>query len=122
MKRTHTSEHDPPIVNYSCKTGSATRGKAKFTPGPWRDTNLPLGYVRKIVADGPRLIATLPPEGGEEQEANARLIAAAPCLLEACIQARAALPDAWAAVKCNVPEEVIELLDRAIAAAGGPEK
>lgn len=35
-------------------------------------------------------------------------------LLEACIQARAALPDAWAAVQCNVPREVIELLNRAI--------
>ncbi|OGT99718.1 MAG: hypothetical protein A2X80_07845 [Geobacteraceae bacterium GWB2_52_12] len=38
-------------------------------------------------------------------------------LLEACIQARAALPDAWAAVNCNVPEEVIDLLNEAIALA-----
>lgn len=38
-------------------------------------------------------------------------------LLEACIQARAALPDAWAAVQCNTPKEVIDLLNRAIARA-----
>lgn len=41
-------------------------------------------------------------------------------LLEACIQARAALPDAWAAVQCNVPEEVISLLNKAIANAENP--
>lgn len=38
-------------------------------------------------------------------------------LLEACIQARAALPDAWAAVQCDTPKEVIDLLNRAIARA-----
>lgn len=38
-------------------------------------------------------------------------------LLQACIQARAALPDAWAAVQCDTPKEVIDLLNRAIARA-----
>lgn len=38
-------------------------------------------------------------------------------MLEALEQARAALPDAWFAVQCNVPTEVITLIDRAIAAA-----
>lgn len=38
-------------------------------------------------------------------------------LLAACEQARAALPDAWFAVKSNVPTEVIDLLDKAIAQA-----
>lgn len=38
-------------------------------------------------------------------------------MLEALEQARAALPDAWFAVKCDVPVEVIALVDRAIAAA-----
>jgi hypothetical protein len=38
-------------------------------------------------------------------------------LLEACIQARAALPDAWFAVECGVPTEVINLLNKAIAKA-----
>lgn len=38
-------------------------------------------------------------------------------LLNASIQARAALPDAWSAVECNVPKEVIELLNKAICKA-----
>ena len=37
-----------------------------------------------------------------------------PDLLEALEQARAALPDAWAAHKDNVPKEVIELINKAI--------
>lgn len=35
-------------------------------------------------------------------------------LLKACIQARAALPDAWFAVQCNVPQEIVDLLNNAI--------
>lgn len=42
-------------------------------------------------------------------------------LLEACIQARAALPDAWAAVQCDIPKEVIELLNRVIERAESVE-
>jgi hypothetical protein len=45
------------------------------------------------------------------------LIAIIKSLLEACVQARAALPDAWFAVNCKVPTEVIDLLNKAIAAA-----
>lgn len=37
-----------------------------------------------------------------------------PELLEACIQARAALPDAWFAVSCGAPVEVINLLNNTI--------
>src|SRR3546814_5517718 len=33
------------------------------------------------------------------------------------LQARAALPDAWAAVKCGVPREVIEIINAALAKA-----
>lgn len=35
-------------------------------------------------------------------------------LLEACIQARAALPDAWFSEKCGVPVEIVYLLNEAI--------
>ena len=55
----------------------------------------------------------------EEAYAIGNLLAAAPDLLEACIQARAALPDAWFAAKCDVPRELIELLDAAISKAEG---
>lgn len=54
-----------------------------------------------------------------EWMANARLIAAAPKLLEACIQARAALPDAWLAAGCDCPADVVELLNEAISEAQG---
>src|ERR1039457_6847674 len=47
----------------------------------------------------------------------ATIISIIKSLLEACVQARAALPDAWFAVNCKVPTEVIDLLDKAIAAA-----
>jgi len=55
----------------------------------------------------------------DEDEANGNLIAAAPDLLEALEQARAALPDAWMAEKCGVPRDVIEVIDAAIAKAKG---
>lgn len=50
----------------------------------------------------------------------AALIHASNChdeLVNALEQARAALPDAWAAVKCNVPGDVLSLVDAAIANA-----
>lgn len=47
----------------------------------------------------------------------AKLITIFNTLLEACVQARAALPDAWSAVNCKVPTEVIDLLNKAIFAA-----
>lgn len=43
-----------------------------------------------------------------------KYVGIASTMREACIQARAALPDAWAAVKCDVPVEVIDLLNKAI--------
>lgn len=42
-----------------------------------------------------------------------------PELLEACEQARAALPDVWFAEQSGVPRELIELLDTVIATARG---
>lgn len=52
--------------------------------------------------------------------AHANLLAAAPRLLAALKQARAALPDAWAAVACNVPHAVVEEINAAIAEAEAP--
>jgi len=49
--------------------------------------------------------------------AHANLIAAAPLLLCMLRHARAALPDAWFAVKSGVPRELIEDIDAAIRAA-----
>ncbi len=49
--------------------------------------------------------------------AHANLIAAAPLLLCMLRHARAALPDAWFAVKSGVPRELIEDIDAAIHAA-----
>ena len=49
--------------------------------------------------------------------AHASLIAAAPVLLCLLRQARAALPDAWSAVRCGVSGELIEEIDAAIDAA-----
>ena len=52
--------------------------------------------------------------------AHASLIAAAPLLLCMLRHARAALPDAWFAVKSGVPRELIEDIDAAIRAATLP--
>jgi len=52
--------------------------------------------------------------------AHANLIASAPLLLSLLRQARAALPDAWFAVRCGVPRELIEAIDAAIKAATAP--
>lgn len=63
---------------------------SKPTPGPWRLELLPkgkrggMGGYLILGADGLPFMSQLP----EGQEANARLIAAAPDLLEACKQAQ----------------------------------
>lgn len=62
-----------------------------------------IGWVEKTLKDYSVCVAPQPDINNE--------------LLEACIQARAALPDAWAAVQCDTPKEVVDLLNRAIARA-----
>ena len=57
----------------------------------------------------------------KQQIETANLMAAAPELLAALEEARAALPDAWAAVKCNVPKDVIDQINAAIAKAKGEQ-
>lgn len=63
---------------------------SNHTPGPWHVVGRPRTYpYEAITANGPRVLAKLPryKHGPHEPElqANARLIAAAPDLLEACL-------------------------------------
>lgn len=96
--------------------------RRSHTPGPFevRPTSRPGNGSawRDIVSVG---VPYSPCYVGEALERDAYLFAAAPDLLAALEQARAALPDAWAAVKCDVPREVLELIDAAIAKAKGGE-
>ena len=72
-----------------------------FTPGPWVvvgrltkyvEARLVGGLIQEVAACGP----TMADEGyGQQQEANARLIAAAPDLLEALIELAACGAESW---------------------------
>ncbi len=89
----------------------------QFTPGPWTYA----GEIRNFVGDhwearehisvgnGDRIVADL---RGENIHANARLIAAAPELLEACKKA---------ATCASIPDYVMDLLRAAIAKARGAQ-
>jgi len=98
---------------------------SKHTPGPWQyegpdqfgDYTIHAGDL--AIAAVPNGIARELRGEGREQSANARLIGAAPELLGACIQARAAFPDAWFAKEHGVPRDLIKLLDAVIAKAEG---
>jgi len=72
-------------------------------------------YMNSIMdADGTRIANVLGVRTADE------LIHASNChneLVNALEQARAALPDAWAAVKCKVPVDVLDLVDAAISNA-----
>jgi hypothetical protein len=57
----------------------------QYTPGPWTTTQAGNDY-EEITADGGRVIATTSTDDDKgEQKANARLIAAAPELVEALL-------------------------------------
>jgi hypothetical protein len=97
--------------------------ETKHTPGPWECTIDSHGRGR-ILGNGCWVATTWTVADDDNNkrypaEANASLIAAAPDLLEACKQARAALPDAWFAEKNGVPRSVIDLLNSAIYKAEG---
>jgi hypothetical protein len=84
---------------------------SKATPGPW--TIKRHGYESPYMAHAfiePSVAAIWWPDGNEEQEANARLIAAAPELLEALKQCEhTPWCDAWnggAACDCSVPAAI----------------
>ena len=95
--------------------------EAKHTPGPWNVSGLPDTYRRDCInANGPRPVAEVPRHNPDWQ-ANARLIAAAPDLLEACkfLIARSGTmgPEDAAYAECSW--EAIGKIEAAIAKAEG---
>ena len=102
-------------------------GKASFTPGPWTVTkdyppNAPARMV--IVNKRGEIVASLMP-GPNAAQANARLIASCPALLEAAVAVRE-----WLLANRDVPddgkfhdypkfEQPIAVLNAAIAQANG---
>ena len=95
--------------------------KAAHTPGPWivhHDGNYPT--VRKVIRAGHHSPVCGPIHGymysaeeRGEQAANARLIAAAPCLLDALEKARNTLAG------CGMANIAADICDAAIAKARG---
>lgn len=92
---------------------------AKHTPGPWESwphnrPPHPREYSHGVSAEGeaPCDVADVIAFDGEpgESEANARLIAAAPDLLEACLQATAILAAAAVALKTLLAPAAPELV------------
>ncbi len=104
----------------------------------WTAEPLAAGAVGPIIIRAPddrtgsRVVCEIPgrllrqlPDGSferlisEEDIAHARLIMTSPRLLASLELARAALPDAWFAVRSGVPREVIEEINATITAACG---
>lgn len=94
---------------------AANSGSARHTPGPWVHAT-DIGQVGSVeYADGTVIAQAqqLPGDfGGKQRNANARLIAAAPDMLEALIDCRRALEIA------NFTQE-LAVVDAAIAKARG---
>ena len=73
----------------STKKIQPTTNTAQHTPGPWVNIGRGIygadGYADNFRKSGREIVHTVGPcDIDEEREANARLIAASPCLLEAC--------------------------------------
>lgn len=123
------AENIPPQTS-SCPARCATpRSQANPTPGPWTTTlavqrNTDFAEHIKVKADNDWTMAEVRHwhhhEGGPEMaEANARLIAAAPDLLEACEAALPAL-SAHEQTGCDCPDsEAARLIRAAIAKVKG---
>lgn len=99
---------------------------SKHTAGPW--AVLPATRVRPALIVGPTddgdEIGTIREDdylGGEEAAANARLIAAAPELLEACQSMDADLndPGCWIGALMSPNPKTVDLIRAAIAKATG---
>ena len=99
---------------------------AKHTPGPWRSTKGARDTVHigpDVRNDAGRIVAFVSYDGapvgdGAEADANARLIAAAPAMLEAL---RIALENAWVISDhdCAMPRVDFDALLAAFTQAGG---
>lgn len=89
----------------------------KHTPGPWHHTGREFNDVRdsddELVAVALHLRVGQPERSVQEAEANARLIAAAPDLLEMLVEAANFIQP------YNVGQELLERIDAAIAKATG---
>jgi len=70
-----------------CHVPNVEKKAVKHTPGPWEAVDLSEGERTKfsIIHNGPLTYVTDNGDGMENCEANAKLIAAAPELLEACV-------------------------------------
>lgn len=98
------------------------------TPGPWKVFH-PKGKAARGIGPAPDyIVARTTPcrdaQGQHHAKANARLIAAAPDLLEALIKAREFVYGTWSSLKGAVGENnlvkpVLDEIDAAIAKAEG---
>ena len=94
---------------------------SKFTPGPWRNGKEADDALTRSIYSPDNLeicflSASNPLEFRGEQEANARLIAAAPNLLEACKEVLNMPP------QFNIPCDLVNKLGQVIAKAEGLAK
>lgn len=102
---------------------SACWGKGGYTPGPWRCLTNGEHYVVMREGQGSRGVLLIEAKTKEQAEADARLIAAAPALVEALKEARQ-MVDEWGAYASPYFQEKHNLqgdlakLDAALKAAG----
>jgi hypothetical protein len=103
---------------WEVRNGKLRMAEQKHTPGPWHVTGSDVGGAM-VVTDQVE-IAGWPDMPQDRSMANARLIAAAPELLEACKQALTAAtePVSFAEMKAEA-ERVIKALRAAIERAEG---
>ncbi len=100
----------------------------KHTPGPWDyrlrfnaedKGNPPLGGWYSVTADAANFMVASTELSAEEDEANARLIAAAPDLLSSCVGLLSALEEMIPRFKSFHGNETVEYARAAIAKAKG---
>ncbi len=85
--------------------------ETKHTPGPWKYDVAGYGNIRREKHDGKKICdftRCFTPEAFSRHEANARLIAAAPCILAAledCVESLSRLPDVDGAYRVTCIEQ-----------------
>lgn len=94
---------------------------SQHTTGPWEFDQYGNSFV-VTAKDRAYDVAVVRNIGNENNEANARLIAAAPALLSAAQKARAALSELIATHDPIVYAEALRALDAAIGAATGEQR
>ena len=92
----------------------------EHTPGPWESRPCCYAhYTHKIIHAQKDIAQTIRSFSAKEAEANARLIAAAPDLLEACRAASTHLDDLQNEAVCETLQEIIDTLRGVIDKATG---